>query len=1337
VGGPLARKIGGVLAAACAATLALSTLTADGGPLDQVRHSASGASHGRPAADRPQGNPRTPPRPPRPDVAGTVRHRVGVVEAFVGRVWRAARRVLGAVAAVLLGLLVTRTQSRHKRRYRRHRLVAYRAEEAPPDQVRRLIESWHQMTLRRWWQRLVFGQPSLCLEVRAIKDEAGLRVRLLVAIPDVPGATEAFDGRLASCFRDSRLAPEADPVRPTRSPPGSEQATILRLKKRRPFTTRLATPERLDPSLVDALAATMATGSEPVVFQLALTPTPASFDRFARWLFRSEERQLESARVGAEGADPGIRSEVAQQELEGGLEVQHRPLFFADLRVAAPTYATAARVAGIVRGESGAENRLVERRTILRRDLYLARISQTLANPLPSWSRGVLSSSEVTGLWHLPSPFLKGVRVEHSSLPRVPAPPEVGRADENCALLRDELGAVAITDADKRMNAMLLGTQGTGKTSVMCRGIAADAADPDCAVIVLDGKSDLATKALSVIPPDIGDGRKVHYLDFAHPEIGIDPFTADADRDAVADGIVEAFKDIHEDGSIQASSDRYLRQAALACMGWAEKTGQGRATLWDMWTLLLPSADDFRKEVVAAIAGEPELAAPAMFFGEQLPDQLRAARGQFAPRLDSPVNKLQKLAGQPKLDTILRHPLSLSIDEVIENRDVLVISGAVGTFGEGSARVLLQFILHMVHRALTRQQQLPEADRARVALKVDEAHLLFSRTFARMLAMDRSAGLECVAAWQSLGQIEDRELRSVILNLLRHRLIFSLADDDAREMTSMLQTAYTDMVRDDQQARARMRITPDALMNLPNFHCACSWIVDGARVPSFVATTIPMVEDTDRIAAHIEAQRERGGHYPGPIPKPERSGEVGKVRDFVPRTANGADPQAKPDAQSERDASTRADESKGETSHARPQEATAPDGAAAEAGHEAPATEVPDFRPEASSFDDRADRVGIAPLGMPTGSPVAETYTELVIDSPTGVRWEQPPPGPHKPPLPRRDDLEVLAALHELRFLLASQIRRQYMTGRALRSVQHRLGLMWKVGWVSRCEIARRQKGHTQRVYALAEAGHQLLLQNAGRTELTRNVERDSDWRAPEAEDPRLILHDIHAAGWLFALENHLRDGVITDWRGPRSARLDPPGERVRGQWVPMTPETVPLGTGRHLTGLALGEFRPVKPDLRIELNLSFEGSPARRIDLLVEMDRTGRPSSNLEKFRRYDAMLAGWSMHHSRYKRLGEPPVVVFVVEDEEKARGFLAAADKLVTGRVGGWGSPEASWSHHGRQRIFVVCERDLHQRTLRALRLPELPPELRSQNRRKKAARLEPEQVPSLVSAAFVKR
>ena len=179
---------------------------------------------------------------------------------------------------------------------------------------------------------------------------------------------------------------------------------------------------------------------EPCTVQYALTPTPASFDRFARWLFRREERQLEQARVSAEGGDPGIRSEVAQQELEGGLEVQHRPLFFADLRVAAPSYAAAggsrARSAASRAPRTGSSSAARPSAAGCTR----AGSRRAVGNPLPSWSRGVISSSELAGLWHLPSPFLKGVRIERSSVPRVPAPPEILTAAPGTALVRDERG---------------------------------------------------------------------------------------------------------------------------------------------------------------------------------------------------------------------------------------------------------------------------------------------------------------------------------------------------------------------------------------------------------------------------------------------------------------------------------------------------------------------------------------------------------------------------------------------------------------------------------------------------------------------------------------------------------------------------------------------------------------------------------------------------------------------------------------------------------------------------------------------------------------------------------
>ena len=294
---------------------------------------------------------------------------------------------------------------------------------------------------------------------------------------------------------------------------------------------------------------------------------------------------------------------------------------------------------------------------------------------------------------------------------------------------------------------------------------------------------------------------------------------------------------------------------------------------------------------------------------------------------------------------------------------------------------------------------------------------------------------------------------------------------------------------------------------------------------------------------------------------------------------------------------------------------------------------------------------------------------------------------------------------------------------------------MFKAGWIRRCEITTRYRGHNQRVYSLGEAGFELLQAYSGRTELARNVDPDAKWRDPEVVDPRLVIHDLHANGWLFALETMLRPGVIRGWCGPRSAVLEPPREKVRNQWVKLAPERVPLGSGQHLDGLQLDEFEPVKPDLAIELDLSMEGTP-RRVEVLVELDRSRRASANVGKFKRYDALLNGWALSLRRYKLLGEPPIVVFVVEDDRKALEFLKAADGALTGRIGKWGVPEGQWPAYGRRRLFVVAERDVHQTTLRAQRLPEHPPELRASLSGKRTAKLAPEQIASLIPRPFLR-
>jgi hypothetical protein len=393
----------------------------------------------------------------------------------------------GVVAVVLVGggLLLARTVARRRRRYRRYGIVPYRSDQATPEHVQNLFESWHQQLLPRWWRRLALGQPSIALEVDAQPDTDGeLEVQLGLVLPEQ--SARVLERSLHACYPDTRLVERPQPpARPRR---------VIRLKKRYDFIRRLRTPRDYGPPLMDALLSQLAGLEGAACVQYVLTPAPAFFDRVSRHLYRASEAAVERARASDAG-DPGLRSELVSQELEGGLAVQHRRLFFAELRVGAHSYRAARAVAGTLRGESSAENQLVERymRPYGQGPLYARRMRRALGDILPDWRRGVLSSLELAGLWQLPSPGLKAVRLARSSLPRVPAPPEITRAAEH-AIVRDERGPVGILPEDKSAGLGLIGGQNTGKTSAMCRSIACDARDRDCAIVVLDPKSDLARK---------------------------------------------------------------------------------------------------------------------------------------------------------------------------------------------------------------------------------------------------------------------------------------------------------------------------------------------------------------------------------------------------------------------------------------------------------------------------------------------------------------------------------------------------------------------------------------------------------------------------------------------------------------------------------------------------------------------------------------------------------------------------------------------------------------------------------------------------------------------------
>ena len=103
-----------------------------------------------------------------------------------------------------------------------------------------------------------------------------------------------------------------------------------------------------------------------------------------------------------------------------------------------------------------------------------------------------------------------------------------------------------------------------------------------------------------------------------------------------------------------------------------------------------------------------------------------------------------------------------------------------------------------------------------------------------------------------------------MLNLLQSRFLFRMGDaQDAEEAARIAMAVYATMIRDDPDSRARLRVTPEQLLNFPNYFCLASWIANGTRAPAFTGQTYPLPASDDQWADHhLAEQAERVGPYP-------------------------------------------------------------------------------------------------------------------------------------------------------------------------------------------------------------------------------------------------------------------------------------------------------------------------------------------------------------------------------------------------------------------------------------------------------------------------------------------
>ena len=934
-------------------------------------------------------------------------------------------------------LLAARWSARRRRSYIRLRIHPYRTDRASTESIVAMFAVLHKRQLARWWRRLLRGQSSIALEIH--HTPAPTQVWLAVTCP--AGLQQMVETALQTAYPNCALRPER---RPLGNPPA-----MLRLKKRSGFVRRVKAIDlrNRDPEpSVNRVMTVMGACGEPAFVQLALTPTPATFERLAKHLFKRHEAHL--SRQRREHLIMRDRSIVEDTELRGGLEVQHRPLFFVDLRVVAPTRRVCEQIASELRAE-GAENHLVERGTSVRQaafGLYARRVERGEGNPIPCFHKGVLASTELAAIWHLPSSEYATVPFARSALPVAPAPPAIFRPAVGVGTLTDALGPVSIHAELRRQNTAVPGAVEQGKSSYIVATVAEDLHRERCAVIVLDPKGDAAEAAVSLVPAN----RRCTLLDFSHPTCGFNPLAVNAPADVIADYVVAALKNLFTDADIRASSDRYLRNAIIAVLA-----HDRRSTLWDAARLLSVGEEgySYRTSVGSRVRTMPQFKEIAEFFTAELTAQLADARSTTTAKLDAPVNKLARLLNSPSIKRVLLNDsLAVDFDRVIAGEEVLVVKGALGAMGAGNTSVLMQLLVGMLDAALARQQDLVPADeRVAVALKVDEAPLVLNRGFAETMALKRSAGLETVAAWQTDAQWTDRSIRDQLDALFAHRVYFATASArDARAAVELTMAEFSDTIRPGIEHLSPLA-RPDVRLHLPKHHAIASWTTPEGRQPPFVAQTIPLRIDAERLAIHAERQRELGGRHRSDLSQPHwdrpRSGaDVTQPRAFLGPVAHlDPAPVAEPRA-----ASFTANEPASSRPTASDDNAAAGPPASARGSLKEPALD-----------------------GLPAAP--AESYRELVeLDAAHSVRWARTVESPTKLQADELD-LEVLLLIASLGHVLTTQIHRRFNPGRAVTTTQRRLKRLADAGAVGRFQFHRRDGGGAPMCYVITAVGLELL----------------------------------------------------------------------------------------------------------------------------------------------------------------------------------------------------------------------------------------------------------------------
>lgn len=390
--------------------------------------------------------------------------------------------------------------------------------------------------------------------------------------------------------------------------------------------------------------------------------------------------------------------------------------------------------------------------------------------------KNLLSASELASLYHFPSSVLH--KAENTAISRaktLPAPPEMKRrADTNeydVVLGNNEHAGettpLSLVTAERARHLLLIGSTGSGKTTVMEYAAAQDIY-AGRGLAFIDPHGDSAKKLLKIIPEERKND--VIYLspnDVAHP-VGINPIEMPEglsgdeyliERGRVTSALVSIMRKVFSDDDSTAHNIEAIMRNVLH----TALTVEG-ATIFTILKLLRNKK--FRKNVLAKLDDDRLKDFWREEFGEAGGFQRVSMTKSVNHRIDAYESSVQtqRMLGQAKS--------TISFEDIMDSGKILICNLGKGDINEDESSLIGTTILAKLKLAAERRSNIPEDQRRPFYVYVDEFQNFATKPFATMMSEARKFKLYLTIAEQSTEQQEDASLTQTILANARTLVLF-------------------------------------------------------------------------------------------------------------------------------------------------------------------------------------------------------------------------------------------------------------------------------------------------------------------------------------------------------------------------------------------------------------------------------------------------------------------------------------------------------------------------------------------------------------------------------------